>query len=209
MKIVKQKIEILSKTPYEDAVKLVEGAGRTCYKSASKDTVEGAEQFITGIIKSGHGSVIEHFNMTVKITTDRGVSHQLVRHRLMSVSQESTRYCNYSNDKHGNEISVVNPGLKEGSEEFQVWKKAMEEAEEAYMTLIKQGVPTDIARSVLPTCTKTEIVLTANAREWRHIISIRKAKDAHPQIREVAEMLLEQCKEAYPVFFRDLKEVVK
>lgn len=204
MKIVNQSIEVLTKTPYEDAVRLVEEAGRTCYKSESKGTVEGAEKFIRGIIKRGHESVIEHFTITVKVITDRGTTHQIVRHRLASYSQESTRYCNYSKDKFGNEITVIKPNFDEDSLNYKNWKSCCEDSEIAYLHLLGDGATPEQARAVLPTCLKTELVMTMNAREWRHFLKMRLDKAAQKEIRDLAQMILDQFKEKYPVFFEDM-----
>lgn len=204
MKIVNQSIELLTKTPYEDAVRLVEEAGRTCYKSESKGTVEGAEKFIRGIIKRGHESVIEHFMITVRVITDRGTTHQIVRHRLASYSQESTRYCNYSKDKFGNEITVIKPNFDEDSLNYKNWKSCCEDSEIAYLHLLGDGATPEQARAVLPTCLKTELVMTMNAREWRHFLKMRLDKAAQKEIRDLAQMILDQFKEKYPVFFEDM-----
>ena len=204
MKIVNQSIEVLTKTPYEDAVRLVEEAGRTCYKSESKGTVEGAEKFIKGIIKRGHESVIEHFTITVRVITDRGTTHQIVRHRLASYSQESTRYCNYSKDKFGNEITVIKPSFDEDSLNYKNWKSCCEDSEIAYLHLLGDGATPEQARAVLPTCLKTELVVTMNAREWRHFLKMRLDKAAREEIRDLAQMILDQFKEKYPVFFEDM-----
>lgn len=204
MKIVNQGIEVLTKTPYEDAVRLVEEAGRTCYKSDSKGTVEGAEKFVRGIIKRGHESVIEHFTITVKVITDRGTTHQIVRHRLASYSQESTRYCNYSKDKFGNEITVIKPNFDEDSLNYKNWKSCCEDSEIAYLHLLGDGATPEQARAVLPTCLKTELVMTMNAREWRHFLKMRLDKAAQKEIRDLAQMILDQFKEKYPVFFEDM-----
>lgn len=204
MKIVNQSIEVLTKTPYEDAVSLVEEAGRTCYKSETKGTVEGAEKFIRGIIKSGHESVIEHFTITVRVITDRGTTHQIVRHRLASYSQESTRYCNYSKDKFGNEITVIKPNFNEDSLNYKNWKACCEDSEIAYLHLLGDGATPEQARAVLPTCLKTELVMTMNAREWRHFLKMRLDKAAQKEIRDLAQMILDQFKEEYPVFFEDM-----
>lgn len=204
MKIVNQSIEVLTKTPYEDAVRLVEEAGRTCYKSESKGTVEGAEKFIRGIIKRGHESVIEHFTITVRVITDRGTTHQIVRHRLASYSQESTRYCNYSKDKFGNEITVIKPNFDEDSLNYKNWKSCCEDSEIAYLHLLGDGTTPEQARAVLPTCLKTELVMTMNVREWRHFLKMRLDKAAQKEIRDLAQMILEQFKEKYPVFFEDM-----
>ncbi|MDO5726049.1 MAG: FAD-dependent thymidylate synthase [Tissierellia bacterium] len=204
MNIVAQSVELLTKTPYEEALRLVEDAGRTCYKSHRDTTVLEAEKFVKGIIKSGHESVVEHFNISFKIITDRGVTHQIVRHRIASFSQESTRYCNYSKDKFDNEITFIDPFESVDSEGRKEWEEAVKVCEEKYMQMIEKGVSLDIARSVLPNCTKTEIVMTANVREWRHFLKLRCDKATHYQTREIANMIRDELATKYPAFFEDL-----
>ena len=187
MKIIDQSIEVLNLPDKQKALELLEVAGRTCYKS--KSTGDPSE-FVKRIVDSGHHSVIEHISATFKIICDRGVSHELVRHRLCSFSQESTRYANYSKEKFGNEITVIKPFFfDEGCVEYFYWKQAMLRAEEFYLDLIRQGAKPEEARSVLPNSLKTEIVMTANLREWIHILDLRLSKRAHPQIREVAMLI--------------------
>lgn len=183
----------------------IELAGRTCYKSEDKITANSAASFIERIIASGHHSVIEHINITVKFICDRGVTHELVRHRLASYSQESTRYANYSKDKFGKEITVIKPPFwSEDSSEYAEWRKAMEYAERSYMRLIGIGARPEQARSVLPNSLKTEIVMTCNIREWRHVLNLRCSKEAHPQIREIMLPLLSELHDKVPVVFDDI-----
>ena len=147
--------------PTEYLYSLVEAAGRTCYLS---ERVEGdtPESFIHRLMKRKHWSVLEHATVSVRIICDRGVSHELVRHRLASYSQESTRYCNYSKGKFGNEITVIEPCFwEENSPEYQMWKKACEFSETMYMDLLNEGATPQQARSVLPNSLKTEIVVTS------------------------------------------------
>ena len=206
MRIVEPKVEIITPINGEEILKHIEKVGRVCYKSESNIDDSSAEKFVSGIIKRGHEAVIEHFNITVKFTTDRGVSHQLVRHRIASYAQESTRYCNYSKEKFGDEISVVKPvDIKEGTKEYEEWVRAMMCAETFYMSLINTGCKAQTARSVLPTCTKTEIMVTMNLREWRHFIKLRSSKASHPDIRVLAIDLLNQFKEKIPVIFDDIE----
>jgi thymidylate synthase (FAD) len=183
----------------------IEIAGRTCYKSEDKITDQSARAFVRRIIASGHLSVIEHIHMTIKFIIDRGVSHELVRHRLASYSQESTRYANYSKNKFGNEITVIRPCFwEESSSKYQYWKKAMENAERTYLQLIDMGARPEQARSVLPNSLKTEVVMTCNLREMRHVLDLRCSKAAHPQIREVMQPLLTELHEKIPVVFDDV-----
>lgn len=206
MRVIKPSYEILS-LPSREALRILELAGRTCYKSEDKMTPETAEPFIARIVKSGHESVIEHASATVRFVCDRGVTHELVRHRLASYSQESTRYANYAKDRFGSEITVIRPCFwQEGSPEYAAWLSAMESAERAYLSLIQGGAKPQEARSVLPNSLKTEIVMTANMREWRHVFRLRCDAPAHPQIREVMLPLLGEFHERLPVLFADLHE---
>jgi thymidylate synthase (FAD) len=164
----------------------IERAGRVCYKSEDKITPGSAEKFCTMINQRGHASVVEHAAASFRIICDRGVSHEIVRHRLASYSQESTRYCNYSKDKFGSEIAVIQPPGLEG-EALDAWKTSCQMAEHYYSRMLEKGCSPQIARSVLPTCLKTELVMTANFREWMHFIRLRTSKAAHPQIRPIAQ----------------------
>lgn len=202
MRIVQPSVVLEAIT--KDAELLIERAGRTCYKSDAKITSESAGLFIRMIIKKGHESVIEHASATLRFVCDRGVTHELVRHRLASFSQESTRYCNYSEEKYGGEISVIcPPSLEPGTDEHFHWHRACEAAERAYIAMLSGKISPQIARSVLPICLKTEIVVTANLREWRHIFKLRTAPAAHPQIRslmkDAKQLLYYQC----PNVFKD------
>lgn len=206
MRIIEPKVEILTPIDGQAILKHIEQVGRVCYKSEDKIAEESAEKFVAGIIRRGHEAVIEHFNITVKFITDRGISHEIVRHRLASYAQESTRYCNYSQDRFENEITVIKPSeIKEGTVLYTDWKIAMRAAEKTYFELLSNGCKPQTARSVLPTCTKTELMMTANLREWRHFIRLRGEKDAHPDIWILAKDLLRQLKEQIPVVFDDLE----
>lgn len=205
LRIIEPKVEIITPINGDEIVKHLEQVGRVCYKSEDRITEDSAKKFVSGIIKSGHEAVIEHFNVTVKFTTDRGITHEIVRHRIASYAQESTRYCNYSKDKFGEEITVIKPiDLPYESDAYLSWKNACEIAENKYFEMLRNGCTAQIARSVLPTCTKTEIMVTMNMREWRHFIKLRGAKSAHPDIRILAHNLLKQFKEKIPVIFDDI-----
>lgn len=206
MKIIEPKVEIITPINGDEILKHIEKVGRVCYKSESKIDDDSAEKFVSSIIKRGHEAVIEHFNITVKFITDRGISHEIVRHRIASYAQESTRYCNYSKEKFGNEITVVKPtDIKEGTSEYEVWVRSMILAETNYITLLDMGCKPQTARAVLPTCVKTEIMVTMNLREWRHFIKLRLSNAAHPDIRILAIDLLKQFKEKIPVIFDDIE----
>ncbi len=205
MKIIEPSFEWLDKPDGEAMLKRLETAGRVCYKSEANVSDHSAAGFIGGLLKHGHESVIEHEKITVKIVCDRGVTHELVRHRIASYSQESTRYCNYAKDKFSNEITVIKPCFwLEDSPQYKLWEATMAHTEGAYMALIESGATAQEARAVLPNSLKTEIVVTMNLREWRHFFRLRTAPASHPQMREVALMLLNAFKEALPVIFVDI-----
>jgi thymidylate synthase (FAD) len=189
----------------EAPLRLIERAGRTCYKSTSDYTQSSAERFAEKILKLEHESVLEHAAISVLFTCDRGVSHELVRHRLASFSQESTRFCNYSRQSFGEQITVIRPCFfPEESPQFQAWRTCCELAEEAYFYLLNSGARPEEARSVLPSSLKTEIVMTANLREWRHVFELRCSKKAHPQMRQLTVPLLKQLRDIVPVVFDDI-----
>lgn len=219
MKVVKQQVENLSCTP--NALQLIEVAGRKCYQSKVSDWVNSSERFTKMIIERGHESVLEHASATFNVITDRGISHEIVRHRLAAYSQESTRYVKYG------DISVVLPqslndgtwfnnyGTKQSIEITEEdlcsltdiqkrWVQSCLMAETVYKEMIDRGVKPQDARSVLPTCLKTELVWTANFREWRHIIRMRQNKGAHPQVQELVRFIKGWFKINYPVIVSDL-----
>ncbi|MBR6763667.1 MAG: FAD-dependent thymidylate synthase [Clostridia bacterium] len=183
----------------------IEHAGRTCYKSEERITDGSAERFIASIVKRGHESVLEHASVTVRVICDRGVTHEIVRHRIAAYSQESTRYCNYSGDKYGNEITVIRPFFwNDDPEKFAIWTEAMEATEKAYNALIASGATAQEARSVLPNSLKTELVMTMNIREWRHFFKLRTPPAAHPQMREIAIPMLREFQRLLPSLFSDI-----
>lgn len=201
MIIVKPTAELVWITPNSE--KMIELAGRTCYKSEDAITEDSSVKFVEMIMKRGHESVLEHASASVRFVCDRGVTHELVRHRLCAFSQESTRYCNYGKEKFGGEISVIEPPeLTE--QQFMMWQETMFQIEEVYLKMISQGVSPQIARSVLPNCLKTEIVTTANLREWRHIFKLRRSMAAHPQIKEVMNIAFDLLYKECPTVFKDL-----
>jgi thymidylate synthase (FAD) len=214
MKIIEPRVDIL--TPItEDFLIPIERAGRTCYKSCSELTPETAAKFTKMLIERGHESVVEHVSITARFTGDRGFTHELVRMRLSSFSQESTRYCNYAKEKFGNELTFIKPwffnkcddghclGTCDDCEKYFAWENEMKNAEETYLFLIRKGAKPEEARSVLPNSLKTEIVMTANLREWRHVFRLRTAKAAHPQMRQIMRPFLDELKRtpAAPAFF--------
>lgn len=205
MRIMDPSIEILSDVDAYKIMKNIETCGRVCYKSENLINEESAKKFIKRIIASGHESVLEHEKLTIKFICDRGVSHEIVRHRIASYSQESTRYCNYSQEKFGKELTLIRPCFwKDDEEKYRIWCDVMEKVECSYNELMSMGAKPEEARSILPNSLKTEIVVTMNLRELRHFLRLRTSAKAHPQMREVANMLLRYVKEALPVFFEDI-----
>lgn len=205
MIIVPAKVEFMHPVDGQAVLRLIEAAGRVCYKSEDKIEEGTAEEFVRGLLKRGHEAVIEHAKITVKFTCDRGVSHEIVRHRMASYCQESTRYCNYSGVKFGKEITVIDPAsLRLSESAYSHWATACLRAETAYFAMLEAGAKPQDARSVLPNSLKTEVVMTANMREWRHFFRLRCSPAAHPQMREVAKMALRMFHEAVPVLFDDV-----
>ena len=213
MRIIDASAEILSPTisnldEINDMFQRMELAGRTCYKSTDKITPASARKFVEKLVKSGHEAMLEHASMTVRFVVDRGVSHELVRHRIASFAQESTRYCNYSADKFGKELTFIKPCFWEkGTAKYSAWEDAMKLAESFYFQLLAYGATPQEARSVLPNSLKTEVIMTANMREIRHFLKLRAAGITgapHPQMLEVAVPLFQQCAEAMPELFCDI-----
>lgn len=211
MQLIKPSHEILFISP--KSLEIIEAAGRTCYKSEKEITESSAKEFVTKRVKDGHHSVIEHAYMSVRFICDRGVTHEIVRHGFAAYSQESTRYCNY---KKG--VTFIIPpwtDFKKGVYTFitieqnmirpdWTWYRSMLEAERNYKDLLDFGWSPQQARSVLPNSLKTEIVMTANLREWMHVFKLRTSKAAHPQMRELMAPLLEEVNSKVPVLFEEL-----
>jgi thymidylate synthase (FAD) len=201
-----------------EPLKAIETAGRTCYKSEDKITDNSAIVFTKMLLVRGHDAMIEHASMSYKLVCDRGVSHEIVRHRLFSYAQESTRYCNYK----GGVTFIIPPwvDIREGSytcgqlnnvldEEDYQWAKGMTASEARYLDLLEHGWSPQQARSVLPNSLKTEIVIAGNLREWRHFFSLRTAAAAHPQMREIASLVLKDAASRIPVIFDEYVEKIE
>jgi len=238
MRIINASYEILDEINREDILKRIEKVSRTCYKSEDKTTDESASKLVSTLVKNGHEAMIEHISISVKFICDRGISHELVRHRLASYAQESSRYCNYSKDKFNNEITFILPcwinkyNIKVGKYKFTLkdngityynnyftsineeswhdleilWIRHMLWSEKTYINMINRGWTPQEARSVLPNSLKTEIVMTANLREWKHFFKLRTAMVAHPQMRELTIPLLTEFKQALPEIFGGINE---
>jgi thymidylate synthase (FAD) len=213
MKVIDQYHEILHITP--NVMKLVEACGRICYKSEDKITDTSAKKFVEKLNRLGHGSVLEHSQITVRFVTDRGISHELVRARLASYSQESTRYCRYdgdmvfirpvwcSDDVLGEWSSDKSWGQNLKPDEL-VWLSACEQSTEHYTSLLDQGWSPQKARTALNHSLKTEIAMTANIREWQHTLKLRIQKAAHPQIRALMFNLMKDLQQQIPIVFDDI-----
>jgi thymidylate synthase (FAD) len=211
MKLIKPSHKILALTLAPEH--LIEEIGRVCYKSEGLISAFSYEPFIKKLLKSNHESVIEHAVMSVKFICDRGVTHEIVRHRLASYSQESTRYCNYKggvtfiippwSDIQPGEYNVEEDYPKQ-HEDDEYWFDSMLSAERYYEILLHHGWSPQMARAVLPNSLKTEIIMTANLREWRHVLRLRTSKAAHPQMRELMIPLLLEVKKNNPILFMDI-----
>lgn len=204
MKIIKPYVEVDKFDP-DKIMRSLELRGRVCYKSEDRITPDSAAKFVAGIIERGHESVLEHEKISVKFVVDRGVSHEIVRHRIAAYSQESTRYCNYGKEGFGQEITVIQPFFFDyESVEYPIWAMACERAEIAYLRLLKEGATPQEARTVLPNSLKTEIEVTYNLREWRHFFDLRCSKVAHPQMQQVAIPLLLYLYNKLPIVFGEV-----
>ena len=201
MRIINASYEIMDELDGKAILEKIERVARTCYKSEDKITEGSAEKMVRALCKSNHEAMLEHFSFSVKFIVDRGVSHELVRHRVASFAQESTRYCNYG----GQGITVIKPCyMEENSTQYKLWESMCWEAEDAYIALVQAGAKPEEARAVLPTSLKTEVVMTANLREWRHFFKLRAlgcTGKPHPQMVEVALPLLKEVQEKIPVVF--------
>jgi thymidylate synthase (FAD) len=210
MKIIKPSYEILDQIDGQAILKKIELIGRVSHRSENRITKTSAAPFVKKLIQLGDESVLEHVSITVRFICDRGVSHELVRHRLMAVCQESTRYCNYSKGKFGNEITVIQPPFwNQHSALYGGWEIACRKAEKSYFELLANGATPEKARSVLPNSLKTEVICTANLREIRHILQLRCSKRAHPQCRELMIPLLHELQSKIPIVFDDIAEKIR
>ena len=223
MKLIKSYYEILNEEDLHKASKQIERAARTCYKSENKISDNSDAELVSKLLTCGHEAMLEFGpSISVLFVCDRGVSHEIVRHRLCSFAQESTRYCNYSKDKFDNQITFIQPlwindeqielvqrmnerNFMDIEETTKEWYNVLQESEQTYNTLIKLGWQPQQARSVLPNSLKTEIVVKANIREWRHIFVQRTSKKAHPQMRELMVPLFQHFQLMCPLLFSDIK----
>jgi len=225
MRVIKPYYEIMDEIDGQAILKKIERCARVSHKSEDRINETSAAPFVKKIIELGDESVLEHVSITVRFVCDRGVSHELVRHRIAAITQESTRYANYSQDKFGNEITVIQPCFLHDMTKCKMgenglsptdcldcndfaWYYSCKYSEDRYFDMLKSGATPEEARSVLPNSLKTEVIMTANLREWRHILSLRADKRAHPQMRELMIPLLNEFSEKIPVVFDDIKEKI-
>lgn len=212
MKLINSSYEILTDIDGDKVLKDIENVARTCYKSHDHTKEGSAAKLVDTLIKSGHHAMLEFFDITVRFTCDRGVSHEIVRHRVASYAQESTRYCNYSKDKFGNELTFIEPYwltealLDDTDNARERLVFCLQHIEEIYMSLLNKGLQPQAARAILPNCLKTELNVKMNLREWRHFFNLRCSKAAHPDLRKLALPLLAEFKAKLPIVFDDLYE---
>lgn len=208
MRVINAGYEIISNLNGAEILKHIERCARVCYKSEDRITDDSAEKMVAALIRSGHEAMLEHYSFTVKFICDRGISHELVRHRLSSFAQESSRYCCYAKDKFGKELTFINPCFWESdSDNYARWFHEMDEAEKTYLAMIEDGATPEQARDILPMSIKTEIVMTANLREWRHFLKLRAegvTGKPHPQMLEITIPFLNELKQKIPVVFDDI-----
>ena len=208
MRVINAGYEIISELNGEEILKHIERCARVCYKSEDRITDGSAEKMVAALIRSGHEAMLEHYSFTVKFICDRGVSHELVRHRIASFAQESSRYCCYAKDKFGKELTFINPCFWEpDSDNYARWFHEMDEAEKTYLAMIESGATPEQARDILPTSIKTESVMTANLREWRHFFKLRAegvTGKPHPQMLEITIPFLKEIKQKIPSVFDDI-----
>lgn len=208
MRVINAGYEIISELNGEEILKHIERCARVCYKSEDRITDGSAEKMVAALIRSGHEAMLEHYSFTVKFICDRGISNELVRHRIASFAQESSRYCCYAKDKFGKELTFINPCFWEpDSDNYARWFHEMDEAEKTYLAMIEDGATPEQARDILPLSIKTEIVMTANLREWRHFFKLRAegvTGKPHPQMLEITIPFLKEIKQKIPVVFDDI-----
>ena len=208
MRVINAGYEIISELNGEEILKHIERCARVCYKSEDRITDGSAEKMVAALIRSGHEAMLEHYSFTVKFICDRGIANELVRHRIASFAQESSRYCCYAKDKFGKELTFINPCFWEpDSDNYARWFHEMDEAEKTYLAMIESGATPEQARDILPTSIKTEIVMTANLREFRHFFKLRAEGTTgkpHPQMLEITIPLLKELKQKVPVVFDDI-----
>lgn len=205
VKVISPSVEILTPLDGIYICKFIERCARNCYKSEGNITETSYQNMLKKLIELDHTAMLEHFNITAKLTTDTGVLKELTRHRMASYAVESTRYCQYNKDKFGNEITFIKPcHIQEGTNEYQLWYNCMVDIEKYYNVMAELGCKPDQLRMLLPHSTKTDIIITANIREWRHILKLRTAKAAHPSIQEIMNLVKNEFQSKIPILFDNI-----
>lgn len=207
MKIVDPSFRFIHALPREEAYRIISEAMSNCYRAELNATPKTPQEMVEKAIRIGHYSVVEHVSVSVDIICDRGVTHELVRHRLASYSQESTRYCNYSGEKFGRELTFIYPSWTHtpeamDSRKYAIWEDALRIAEVRYMEMLDAGATPQEARAVLPNSLATKIAMTANLREWAHIFKLRCDLPANPDMRQVMKMIMFGMLDLYPSVFQ-------
>lgn len=201
--IVEPSVQIVYHDDGDETLKKIERIGRICYQSQKNISEDSAERFVDARLHHDHhDSLLEHCSFTAIFICDRGVHNEIVRHRLASYAAMSTRYCRLDNEHHT--LAFIEPPFAT-HEGFQLWKQECEQIQTTYLAMLEAGEKPEIARAILPLSLAMEMAMTANLREWRHFLKLRTAENAHPQIRQLANQLLKQCKEIYPVIFDDIE----
>jgi len=204
MKIVEPYI-IIPKIDGINIMKNIEKGCRTCYRSEGSITEDSYKRLLSNCLNRGHESVMEHEKITIRMKCDVGVYKDLTRHRIASFSIESTRYCNYGKDKFDNEISFIKPCNIDDEELYKDWEDACKTIEKYYLDMTQKGATPDQMRMILPHSTAAEVTMTANIREWRHILSLRASKFTHPAVQQLMIPLLLHLRQEMPELFSDIE----
>lgn len=205
MKIIEPSIEVEDYNPLL-IMKNIERACRTCYRSEDKISENSYKNLLKNCINRGHESVLEHEKITIRMICDIGVYKDLTRHRFASFSIESTRYCAYNKDKFGNEIKFIRPcNIEEDTILYDLWEDAMTEVEYNYIMMSNNGATPDQMRMILPHSTAALVTMTANIREWKHILELRCSSHAHPAVQQILIPLLLKFKEDMPEIFDSIE----
>ena len=205
MKIIEPEI-IIDNFDSVQIMQNLERACRTCYRSEDKITDESYKTLLKNCINRGHESILEHEKITIRMVCDIGVYKDLTRHRHASFSIESTRYCNYGKDKFDNEIKFIRPcNIDENTLPYQYWKDALITIEHNYIMMGNCGCTPDQMRMILPHSTAALVTMTANIREWKHILELRASKHTHPSVQQLMIPLLLEFKKTMPEIFDNIE----
>jgi len=208
MQIVPISFQFLDPFTADDGIRMlkkIERIARVSHRSEDRVTEDSYDKFLRSVVMT-HGdlSVIEHVNVTVEVEVDRGITHEIVRHRIGAYTQESTRFVNYNKQP----MRFIQPPFKSAMTDS-FWEEAVEHLEETYLALLKEGEPPEIARSVLPNSLAAKLVITYNLRMWRYFLIMRTTKEAHPQMKLLTIPLVDRFKETIPILFEDILPEVR